>query len=138
MKKILRFTLLFTFSLITTNLIWANLEFQSIPWTIIKIALILAIFEVLLKPIIKIIFFPINLLTLGLFRAVINTLGLSLALFLFSDFYIKNINSPATNFLGISIPAFNFSSYWNYLVTSITISLIFYLFNLIISKKPKK
>jgi hypothetical protein len=73
-----------------------------------------------------------------LFRAVINTLGLYLASFLFADFYVKNINSPATNFLGINIPPLSFSSFWNYLVTSATISLIFYIFNLIITKKPKK
>jgi len=138
MKKILRSALLLTFSLVTANLIWSNLEFQSIPWTIIKVAIILAIFEILLKPIIKVILFPINLLTLGLFRAVINTLGLYLASFLFTDFYVRSINSPQTNFFGIQIPALSFSSFWNYLVTSTTISLIFYIFNLIITKKPKK
>lgn len=138
MKKILRSALLLTFSLVTANLIWSNLEFQSIPWTIIKVAIILAIFEILLKPIIKVILFPINLLTLGLFRAVINTLGLYLASFLFTDFYVKSINSPPTIFFGIQIPALSFSSFWNYLVTSTTISLIFYIFNLIITKKPKK
>jgi putative membrane protein len=138
MKKILRSALLLTFSLVTANLIWSNLEFQSIPWTIIKVAIILAIFEILLKPIIKVILFPINLLTLGLFRAVINTLGLYLASFLFTDFYVRSINSPPTNFFGIQIPALSFSSFWNYLVTSTTISLIFYIFNLIITKKPKK
>ena len=138
MKKILRSTLLFTFSLVTANLIWSNLEFQSIPWTIIKVAIILAIFEIFLKPIIKLVLFPINLLTLGLFRAVINTLGLYLASFLFTDFYVRSINSPPTNFFGIQIPALSFSSFWNYLVTSTTISLIFYIFNLIITKKPKK
>lgn len=138
MRKILKLTLLFTFSLITVNQIWGNLEFGYIPWTIIKTGLILSLFEVLLKPILKIILFPINLLTLGFFRLVIDTLGLYLAVFLFSDFYIKNINSPATSLLGFNIPQLNFSGFFAYLITSITIGFILNLFTLIIKKKPKK
>lgn len=138
MKKILRLTLLFTFSLLTANQIWNNLSFQSIPWTIVKTALVLALFEIILKPILKIVLFPINLLTLGLFRIVIDTLGLYLAVFLFSDFYIQNIHSSAFNLLGLNIPQLNFSGFWVYLVTSLTLGLILNFFNLIVSKKSKK
>ena len=138
MKKILKFTLLFTFALVTANLIWSNLSFESIPWTIIKTAFILTVFELLLKPILKIILFPINLLTLGLFRIVINTLGLYLAAFLFSDFQVKNISTSASYFYGLNIPQLNFTNFWAFLVTSITIGILLNLFNLIIRKKSKK
>jgi len=136
MKKILRFTLLLTFALITTNYIWGNMSLNN-PSTIIKTALILAVFEVILKPIIKIITIPINLLTLGLFR-IINTLGLYLAVFLFEAFTVNNINSPATKILGFTVPQLQFQNFWAYLVTSFTISFILYFFNLILKKKPKK
>lgn len=138
MKKILKFTLLLTFSLITTNQIWQNLYFTNIPWTIIKIAFVLSIFEIILKPIIKILLLPINILTLGTFRIVINTFGLYLTTFLFSDFQIKNINSPATVFFGLSIPQLQFTNLFAYLITSLTISFILYFFNLIIRKKAIK
>jgi putative membrane protein len=138
MKKIFRYTLLITFALITTNHIWGNLSFQNIPSTIIKTALILALFEVILKPIIKIITIPINILTLGFFRIIINTLGLYLAVFLFEAFKVGNINSPATKILGFPIPQLQFQNFWAYLVTSFTISLIIYFFNLILRKKSKK
>ena len=137
MKKILRFTLLLTFALITTNYIWGNMSLNN-PSTIIKTALILAVFEVILKPIIKIITIPINLLTLGLFRIIINTLGLYLAVFLFEAFTVNNINSPATKILGFTVPQLQFQNFWAYLVTSFTISFILYFFNLILKKKPKK
>ena len=87
MKKLLKYIILFTFSLITANQIWQNLSFEQIPLTIIKVAVILTIFELLLKPIIKILLIPINILTLGLFRMVIDTLGLYLAVF-FLDYQI--------------------------------------------------
>lgn len=138
MKKILKLTLLFTFSLITANQIWGNLSFQTIPLSIIKTALVLSIFEVILKPILRIILFPINLLTLGLFRIVIDTLGLYLAVFLFSDFKLNPINTVSTNWWGISIPAFNFVGFFTYLVTSVTIGLILNFFNFIIRKKSIK
>jgi len=138
MKKILKFTLLLTFSLITVNQIWNNLYFQNIPLTIIKVAFILSIFEIILKPVVKILLLPINLITLGLFRIVIDTLGLYLATFLLSDFQIKNINAPSTIFLGINIPKLDFNNFFAYLVTSLTIGLIFYFFNLIIKKKVQK
>ena len=138
MKKILKLTLLFTFSLITANQIWGNLSFGSIPSSIIKAAFILSIFEIILKPILKIILFPINLLTLGLFRIVIDTLGLYLAVFLFSDFKLYDIHTLPTNWWGLSIPAFNFVNFFTYLVTSVTIGLILNFFNFIIRKKSTK
>lgn len=138
MKKILKLTLLFTFSLITINQIWGNLEFANIPWTIIKTAFVLSVFEVLLKPILKIILFPINLLTLGLFRIIIDTLGLYLATFIFSDFYVKNIHTLETSFWGLKIPELNFNGFVAFLITSLTIGLVLNFFTLIIKKKPKK
>ena len=138
MKKILKLTLLFTFSLITTNQIWGNLFFQAIPASIIKTALVLGVFEIILKPILKIILFPINLVTLGLFRVVIDTLGLYLAVFLFNDFMVTNINTQPTSFWGIAIPALNFPGFFTYLVTSITIGIIINFFNFIIRKKSSK
>lgn len=138
MRKIFRLTLLFSFSLVCTNLLWHNLTFQVTPWTYIKTALILAIFEVILKPILKIILFPINLLTLGLFRAVIDTVGLYLAAFIFSDFYVSSIHSLSTVFFGLTIPSFNFTNFWAFLVTSLTIGFFLNLFTIIIKKPIKK
>lgn len=137
-KKILKFTLLITFSLITINQIWGNLLFQNIPWTIIKTAFVLSIFEVILKPIIKILLLPINILTLGTFRIIINTFGLYLVTFLFSDFQVGNINYPSSIFWGIQIPQLTFNAFFAYLITSLTLSLIVYFFNLILRKKVQK
>ncbi|MDD4937651.1 MAG: phage holin family protein [Candidatus Shapirobacteria bacterium] len=138
MKKIFRFTLLLTFSLIATNQIWQNIYFQNIPLTIIKIAFVLSIFEIILKPIVKILLLPINILTLGTFRIIINTFGLYLVTFLFQDIQINNINYPPSIILGFQIPELQFNNFFAYLITSFTISFILYFFNLILHKKPKK
>jgi putative membrane protein len=131
MKKILRYIILFTFSIVTANQIWQNFYFQQIPWTIIKVAIILTIFELLLKPIIKILLIPINILTLGLFRIVIDTLGLYLAVFFIADFQVGNIYISQYNY--------NVNNFWAYLLSSFTVGIILYIYNSILRKsKPKK
>lgn len=118
MKKILKYALYLGFALVVENEIWGNLSFSPKIETIIKVALILAIFELILKPIIKILLLPVTFLTLGLIRIVINTLGLYLATFLISGFSVNSLqlfNYPLTNFLA-------------YLFTSFIISTLLYIF----------
>lgn len=128
MKKILKLILITTFVLITINQIWGNLVFENNVLTILKVALILALFELILKPIIKILLLPINILTLGTIRIVIDTLGLYLAVFLLPDFQVNNITTPTINFNGFLC----------YLVTSLTITIILNFYKFILSKKTIK
>ena len=130
MKKILRYIILFTFSLITANQIWHNLSFNQIPLTIIEVAAILTLFELLLKPIVKILLIPINILTLGLFRIVIDTLGLYLAIFFISDFQVGNIYISKYNY--------QINNFWAYLLSSFTIGIILYIYNSILHKNKSK
>lgn len=130
MRKILRFSLIFTFVLITANQILGNLHFAAPPVTVIKIALIMALFEIIIKPILKILLLPINLLTLGLFRIIIDTLGLYLATFLLTDFEVRNIS--------LTTPSLHLSGFTAYLATSIVISLTFNLFRSLLTKTVKK
>jgi uncharacterized membrane protein YvlD (DUF360 family) len=136
-RKIAKLTLLFTFCLITQQQIWANLDFSSLPSVLIKTAVILAFFETIIKPIIKILLLPINILTLGTLRLVISTLGLYLAVFLLDEFSLYDISTVTTNWQGIIIPAFHFSGFLAYLVSTITINLTLAFFSLILYKKRK-
>jgi uncharacterized membrane protein YvlD (DUF360 family) len=130
MKKILKYTTLFTFSLITFNQIWHNLFFDKIPLTIVKVAVILTLFELLLKPIIKVLLIPINILTLGLLRSVIDTLGLYLAVFFIAGFKVGNIYISKYNY--------HVNNFWAYLLSSFIIGIILYIYNRILSKRKIK
>ena len=127
MKKLLKFTLLLTFALQTTHLLTKNLYYNDDLWTLIKVAFVLAIFEILLKPIIKLLLLPINIITLGTFRTVINTVGLYLAIFLIINFKIDNFN----------LFGYYIAGFWAVFFTSLIINLILNLFNSILSKKKK-
>lgn len=128
MKKFLKFTLLFYFTLYTVNELIHNLHFANGIWTILEVSLILTIFELFLKPIIKILLLPINILTLGLFRIVINTLGIYLALFFITTFTTSDFGIAKYHFTGL-LAVF---------VTSVIINFVFTIINSIVTRKCKK
>jgi uncharacterized membrane protein YvlD (DUF360 family) len=137
MKKFLRLTLISIFCLITINQIWQNLLFDNGVISLIKVSIILTFFELFLKPIVKILLLPINLLTLGTIRIVINTLGFYLATFLLAEFQVGDIFKNQFSWQGFSVPNINLSGFFAYLVTSATFSIILYLFNKILTRKEK-
>ena len=139
MKKILKYILLFSFALVAQNQFWQNITFSRGVETLILTAAILTIFDLFIKPIVKLLLLPINLLTLGLIRFIINTLGLYLAAFLIPDIYINPINLPSSQLYGLHLPPFHFIGFWSFLVNSISISLCLSFFKLLIkSSKIKK
>jgi putative membrane protein len=118
MKKILKYTLYLSFALVIENQIWNNLTFGPKIETIIEVALILAIFELILKPIVKILLLPITFFTLGLFRIVINTLGLYLASFLIPSFSLSTV----------TLFGYELNNFLAYLATSFIISSLLFIF----------
>lgn len=138
MRKIIRFGLIFAFALTTGYSVLHHIILHNGIVTVVKVAAILAIFEVIVKPIIKILLLPINILTLGLFRVVINTFGLYIATFLVSDFAIGSAYLPRINILGIIIPALELHGFLSYLFTSIIVGSLFNFFKLILNRQCKK
>jgi putative membrane protein len=59
--------------------------------TLIITGVVLAILQTLVKPILKLLFLPINVITFGLFSWVINVLILWLAVYLVPGFHINNL-----------------------------------------------
>ncbi|AKM81631.1 MAG: hypothetical protein UT13_C0001G0671 [Candidatus Pacebacteria bacterium GW2011_GWF2_38_9] len=59
--------------------------------TLIIAAVVLTLLEKLVRPILKILFLPINVVTLGLFSLVINVFILYLATYLVPGFVISNV-----------------------------------------------
>ena len=123
MKKIIKNTLIFAISLFLAGQIWQNLNFSRGWETYLLVAVLLAVFEKFLKPIIKLLLLPINILTLGLFRSFINLFTLYLTVYFVPSFTVSPIH---TNHLPLFGPAsLSFGLFVSYLVLSITIYLIF-------------
>ena len=59
--------------------------------TLIIAGVVLALLQMLVQPVLKLLFLPINVVTLGLFSWVINVLILWLAIYLVPGFHINNL-----------------------------------------------
>ncbi len=118
MKKFLKYSLYLGFALVIHQELFGNLTFSPKFPTIIYVALILAIFELILKPILKILLLPITVLTLGLVRIIIQTLGLYLAVYLIAGFKVSSL----------TVFGYFFNGFWAYLFTSFLISTLLYIF----------
>ena len=128
MKKFLRFTILFYFSLSITNELIHHFYFGRGGLTLLQVSLILTIFELFLKPIIRILLLPINLLTLGLFRIIIDTFGFYLALLFIDSFQIGTIN----------IWSYHLTGFAAVIITAIITNFIFTIFRSLLTVKIKK
>ncbi len=136
-KKTLRSITLFSLSLYLVSLFWGNINFSQSLSILLQASLVLTIFENLIKPILKILLLPITLITLGLVRLFINTLGLYVVEYFITSFQISAINTLPQNWLGLPIPSINLNNFWAYLITSLTINIVYNVLNKILVKVKK-
>ena len=136
-KKTLRSIIIFSLSLYLVSLFWGNINFSHNLSILLQASLVLTIFENLIKPILKLLLLPITLITLGLVRLFINTLGLYMVEYFITSFQISDISTLPQNWLGLSIPPINFNNFWAYLITSLTINIVYNVLNKILVRVKK-
>ncbi len=87
-------------------------------------ALSLTLVNILVKPIIKLLLLPVNLLTLGAFRWLINVLALYLTTLVYPPFQIGGFFFSGYSRQGFVIPATELGTFWAYVLVSFTLSFI--------------
>ncbi|MBU2592698.1 phage holin family protein [Patescibacteria group bacterium] len=100
-----------------------TVSFENGSKTWLLTALALTIFEYFLKPIAKILFLPINILTLGLLRWVINVIGLYLVTLAVKGFSVSSFYLDSFTWNGFSVPAVRLSTILTYVFCSFVINL---------------
>lgn len=88
------------------------------------IALSLALVNTFIKPLLKIIFLPINMMTLGLFTVVINAFLLYATALFFPEMSFASWTLNSTNISGVQVPTIEFGIIATYVVTALTLSLV--------------
>lgn len=78
----------------------------------------------LLVPILKILFLPLNLLTLGLFAWITNVLALFALTTVVSDFQLIPYVFPGYNYNGFNLPSYDLSPFLVAIVASFLIGII--------------
>ena|SRR5256885_5187937 len=84
----------------------------------------LAALFLIIKPILSIISFPVNMLTLGVFSLVINTVLLYLLTVFISGISISAFSYSKIDFEGFIIPSLQFNTFFAYVYVSFVLSFI--------------
>lgn len=123
MKYLLRNTFYYAFALFLLPFLLTGVSVRGGLTTYLFAGFILTLLLFILKPIIGIISFPLNVITLGLFSLLTNTLILYLL-----TVFVPAVVVNASNFKGISlgiiiIPELVLNIFFTYLVSSVIITL---------------
>lgn len=124
MKGLLRVFLFHLAALWLTTLWISGLKIAGGWRTYFLAAIILALLNILLKPVLKLLFFPVNALTLGLFTIVINGAVFYLFLQLVPEAMISAWIFPGFNQFGVSLPAQEIPFIGVLMIVSLSISVI--------------
>lgn len=91
--------------------------------TIALTALVLTFLNKAVKPLIKLLFLPINLLTLGMFRWLINVLILFLLTLIIPGFKIHSFSFSGFTYQGFSLPAMEINFFFSLVICSFFLSI---------------
>ncbi len=84
-------------------------------------ALGLMAMNLVIIPLLRVVFLPLNILTLGIFTWVINVIALYLLTTIIPQFKLLPYNFPGGSFLGIDLPPQNFTLLWVAIIASFMI-----------------
>ena len=134
MKRIIRTAFIYAICLYVIAYFVPALTFQSNLIVATKASIILALFDFGVKPILKILLLPLNILTFGFTRLFINIIGLYLIVIFVNELKISRYVFPGINWNGFMAPEREFSLIMTYLIVSIMINLCFSIIRWIIKK----
>jgi putative membrane protein len=123
MKKYLRIYLINVASLWLVSYSFGGLNYTGGYQSLIIGALALTLVNLLIRPIINLLLLPINLITLGTFRWLVNVIALYLVTLLIPQLIIQPFLFPGLSFQGFIIPSFYLNYFWSLTITSFLISL---------------
>lgn len=123
MKTLLRSIFLNSLYLYLSILWFPGLAFDGTVKTLVLAAVALTILNKIVKPLIKLLLLPINLITLGIFGWVANVATLFILTRLVAGFVVRGFYFPGMNLSGFVAPAFNVSTLAAYVLASMVISL---------------
>lgn len=126
MKSLLRYFLINLISLLIATRYIPGLTYSGGIKSLFIAALAFMGINYLLVPLLKILFLPLNLLTLGLFAWLTNVIAL-FALTTISDFQLAPFTFSGFTYNGFTIPSYELSTFMVAIVASFLIGLITHL-----------
>ena len=124
MKALLRSYLITFAALYAATLVIKGFKYEGGENTLFIGAASLTFINWFVKPIVKILMLPFNLLTLGIFSWVVNVLMLYFLTQIVTQIQIKSWYFPGFSYQGFTIPGLSFTVLLTYIATSFVIALI--------------
>ncbi len=124
MKTILRAIFLNLVTLYLVTLFYSGLAIANEVKTFLAAAIVWTLLNKVVKPIIKLLLLPINLITLGLFSWVVNVITLFLLSYFIRGVQILPYTFPGISWNGFVIPQMDFNLFVSYVITSLILSLV--------------
>ncbi len=124
MKTLLRYFLINLVSIFITTRYLPGLTYNGGIKSLLLGAAAFMLINFILVPLLKILFLPLNLLTIGLFSWLINVIALYALTTIVSDFSLMPYSFPGTVIANISIPATQLSTFWVAVIASFMIGTI--------------
>lgn len=122
MKYFLRVFLFHVFSLWIVTSVYGGLIIQGGVTGILTAGLMLAGLMVVVKPIFKILFIPINFITFGIASWFINATLLFLLTLLLPEVIVREYTFPGFNYMGFVIPSISFNYLASLVISSVSIT----------------
>ena len=123
MKGFLKSILINFFTLFTVAKTTSAISFSDDYFVLFLASGLLWVLNTLLKPLLNLALMPINLITLGAFRWIINIIVLLLVTFIVKGFQISCFAFPGLSFSGFVIPPFTLPFFWSLLLLSFLIEI---------------
>ena len=124
MKYLLRVFLFNVFALWFTSQVVPGLVVEGSWQTMLFSGLILSLLMLVVAPLLKILFIPINILTFGLFSWFINVIILYLLTIFVPDIQVQAWTFERFEWFGFVIPQFDVSYFISLIISSLTMTFI--------------
>lgn len=125
MKHVLRSLAINAFALwLVSQIFPQGISFAEGFKTLGITAAVLGLVNLFIRPLINLFLLPINLLTLGMFRWLVNVATLYLVTLIVHDFKISAFTFPGLAYQGIVIPSLPLNIFWAFVFISFCLSFV--------------
>lgn len=129
MKTLIRYYLINLGALWLTSTLVSGFVYEGGLPTLLKAALVFALINLILLPLLRILLLPLNLLTLGFFAWVTNVLALYFLVRIVPNLHLTSSYLPGMQVGGFSIQAISLSAFWTAVIASLVIGVVTHFFH---------
>lgn len=124
MKSLIRSFAANAFAIWLISKVVTGLSYSNNIKILLFAGVVFGLVNIFIRPIVKLLMLPINILTIGLFSWVVNVLMLYITVLVVEGFEVSAFHFPGYEFQGFNIPSGNVSTLWAAILASFGIGLI--------------